>query len=107
MFETLATDEKNLYKAAVGTSQFTIKFNANATTGFKWHLKDTAENSCVKLVSSEYQRPKPSDMVGVPGMEVMTFKVVGEPGCKENLTAHYAQPWMFKGFDEANSHLYK
>lgn len=72
---------------------FTIKFPANASTGYTWLLADSLNKKyLVKIGDSYKENPHPAGMVGVPGTQILTFKALRKGTARINLI--YMQPWQ-------------
>ena len=80
----------------------TLKLRANATTGYKWIVKDeTKQGSCLGSVLSDYRSdPYEEGMTGVGGTRTLSWDVNGEKGCKQNVYLFYSQPWNFPGWEK-------
>jgi len=77
--------------------EFTITLKSNPTTGFSWFLGKYDEG-LIKAVSQKYVAPS-SKLMGAPGYEVWTFKVLPKafaiPSTME-IEMDYARPWEKK-----------
>ena len=80
-------------EARVGR-EFQIALQANPTTGYKWELVESLDESKVKLARSEYRRNEPA-RVGSGGVEVWTFRAVGAG--TTSLSFKYVRPWEKTG----------
>lgn len=80
---------------------FTIRLEANATTGYEWDLTNLAEQDVCLLLSSEYE-PSDSGLVGAGGFQVWTF-VALKKGDTE-LEFEYRRAWE-TGADPAKTHV--
>jgi len=87
------------YKVKKGTMA-TLKLSANATTGYRWMIKDEKKaGKCLGGVLSSYRSdPYEEGMTGVGGKRTFTWEVTGEKGCKQDIYLFYAQPWNFPGW---------
>lgn len=86
-----------------------IDFEANPTTGFKWHAQlENIESTCLSLFDSDYKKDaSPPNYVGVGGVRTMLFEVTGTD-CSETVYLNYARPWLFKnGFDLSSTNMAK
>eukprot|EP00027_Filamoeba_sp_ATCC50430_P017031 CAMPEP_0168578628 /NCGR_PEP_ID=MMETSP0413-20121227/21435_1 /TAXON_ID=136452 /ORGANISM="Filamoeba nolandi, Strain NC-AS-23-1" /LENGTH=94 /DNA_ID=CAMNT_0008612489 /DNA_START=32 /DNA_END=312 /DNA_ORIENTATION=+ len=68
---------------------FTVSVPSNVTTGYSWEPK-TVDDSKVRLVKSEYQRPS-GNLMGAPGHHEFTFEAVGNGESQIELI--YKRPW--------------
>ncbi|MCL5104966.1 MAG: protease inhibitor I42 family protein [Armatimonadetes bacterium] len=76
--------------AAEAGSRFTIKLEANHTTGYRWQLTGTPYAKVVKLVGSTYNESA-SGLAGRGGTEVWTFNAIGKGTA--TITLNYTRPW--------------
>ena len=86
---TAQAGEPKPIAATVG-QEFKVTLQYNATTGYQWQLAKPPDEKLVKLLSSEYKRPK-SDLIGAGGDMVWTFKALEEGKAKIEL--NYVRPW--------------
>ncbi len=82
--------------------QFTISLASNPTTGFSWQAKPINE-SFVRLVHNEYQKPSSSDkfayhqlylathMPGAGGQHLVVFEATGTG--ETDIVLEYKRPW--------------
>ena len=71
---------------------FTIKLQANHTTGYEWMLVEELENAIIEFVGKEYVTKKaPRGMTGVGGHELWRFKAVRKGTM--DLKMKEARPW--------------
>lgn len=75
--------------ARVG-EQFTVRLDANATTGYGWRLTTPPDPAVATLVGSTYQASS-GGLVGSGGDEVWTFRAVGAGTTR--IVLGYARPW--------------
>ena len=88
-------------------TQITVRFKANATTGYRWLL--TSKPSWIKVVSSKYIPDKaPKGFVGVGGVSVWKLKIIsGLRGSRlGEICWRYAQPWQPQGDDKCQKIVY-
>ena len=75
--ELTAADAGSAIQAAVG-DRIIISLEANPTTGYTWQEQPGLDTSVVTFVSEDYQQaPASPDMVGVGGIDTLTYDVVG------------------------------
>ncbi|NLE65969.1 MAG: protease inhibitor I42 family protein [Lentisphaerae bacterium] len=79
---------------------FTIRLEANATTGYQWALKNIKAQDVCLLLSSEYE-PSDSGLAGAGGFQVWTFAAL-ERG-DATLEFEYLRPWE-TGAEPAQKH---
>lgn len=70
--------------------QFTLRLDANRSTGFAWELAKPLDTAVVTLVGTEYEEAT-SGGVGAPGVEVWTFAAVASGWTTIHLA--YRRPW--------------
>jgi len=70
--------------------QFTLRLDANHSTGFAWELAKPLDGAVVTLVGTEYEEAT-SGGVGAPGVEVWTFAAVASGWATINLA--YRRSW--------------
>lgn len=71
---------------------FTVKLQANHTTGYEWMLVEELESAIIEFVDKEYITKKaPKMMTGVGGTEYWKFKAV-KKGVMD-LKMKEARPW--------------
>ncbi len=70
--------------------EFTVRLEANRTTGYGWQLASTPNAALVALVRSEYLSPN-GGRLGAAGVEAWTFKALA-PGRVE-IAMKYVRPW--------------
>lgn len=74
--------------------RFTVRLNANATTGFQWFLMNYDHDS-IRPIRSYYQAGD-SKLMGAPGMSVWEFQVVPQAFRVPQVTHlefEYRRPW--------------
>ena len=74
--------------ARVG-STFTVRLDANATTGYRWQLATAPDPAIAKLLDSNYEVDGPA--TGSGGTEVWQFKAIAIGTTR--LGFAYARPW--------------
>ncbi|MCG2685983.1 protease inhibitor I42 family protein [Candidatus Parcubacteria bacterium] len=74
--------------SAVG-EEFTIRLEANATTGYSWEV--TYDEEYLELTDQDYETEASPEIVGAGGRAVFTFQAltVGET----EITFSYSRPW--------------
>lgn len=87
---------------AMVNKTFIIKLISNPTTGYGWQLQEPLDKQMLKLVRSDFQRPR-SNLVGAPGKEIWTFKAL-KPG-KTTIRMKYVRPWE-KGLPPVETRTY-
>ncbi len=70
--------------------QFTIRLDANATTGYGWRLTTPPDPAIATLVGSTYQASS-GGVVGSGGDELWTFRATGAGTTR--IVLGYARPW--------------
>ena len=76
--ELTASDSGSAKLAKVG-DRIVISLEANPTTGYGWQQAPGLDDSVVKFVSEDYQQaPASPNMVGVGGIDTLTYQAVGE-----------------------------
>jgi len=70
--------------------QFTLRLDANHSTGFAWELAKPLDGAVVTLVGTEYEEATTGG-VGAPGVEVWTFAAVASGWATINLA--YRRAW--------------
>ncbi len=70
--------------------QFTIKLDANATTGYSWAVSVNEGCSNIYILGSEYLAPK-DDKVGEGGEQLWRFKTMN--GGVIQIVFSYLRPW--------------
>ncbi len=68
------TDPSVPIEVALG-EEFSIRLNANATTGYAWQLGEPLDEGVLGLVGSVYEAPE-TELVGTGGQEVWTFSTL-------------------------------
>jgi inhibitor of cysteine peptidase len=74
--------------------RFTVRLNANATTGFQWFLMNY-DHDLIRPTRSYYQAGN-SKLVGAPGMSVWEFQVLSQAFRVPQVTHlefEYRRPW--------------
>lgn len=64
--------------------RFTVRMDANPTTGFKWMVRPDEGEGCLAGMKSSYKMdddPKKEGWVGVGGKSTFEYNVVGDTGC--------------------------
>ena len=84
--------EAKVIESQVGNN-FTIKLEANATTGYEWQLAKPLDEDIVQLISSEYL-PDNSKLLGAGGKQVWIFKALKSG--KATIYFKYVRPWEKK-----------
>ena len=79
---------------------FTIRLEANATTGYEWNLTNLASQDICQLVSSEYE-PSDSNRIGAGGHQVWTFLALKRG--ETDLVFEYLRSWE-PGIKPVNTH---
>ncbi len=69
---------------------FTLTLEANPSTGFSWQLVKISDQTVLEFVKKEYLATA-SNLVGVPGKEVWTFKTLAAGQATINL--EYRRVW--------------
>lgn len=77
-----------LLNSAVG-EEFTIRLEANATTGYRWEVGYDEEY--LELTDQDYEVEASPGIVGVGGQAVFTFQTL-TPGTTE-ITFSHSRPW--------------
>lgn len=54
--------------------RFEVRLESNPSTGFSWQIEMATLEGVVELVSSVFEEPADSDLVGIPGTEVLVFE---------------------------------
>jgi predicted secreted protein len=70
--------------------RFTIKLDANMTTGYSWVFGTTVDENILRLVNSDYISPK-SGLTGAGGTQVWVFEAI-QPGTAV-ITLKYERSW--------------
>ena len=70
--------------------RFTLRLDANHSTGFHWELARPLDAAVLAVVGTEYEEATPGK-VGAGGTEVWTFEAVGPGWAAVNLA--YRRPW--------------
>jgi predicted secreted protein len=70
--------------------EFTIILDSNKTTGYEWQLEGNLDKEMLSLVSSDYKIEN-TELVGVGGKEIWTFKTLREGSTEINF--QYVRPW--------------
>lgn len=68
-----------------------LSLPSNPTTGFRWDVRDGAENILQSLGPEVYSTPESNGLVGAAGVSTWRF-VAREPG-EGRLLLTYQQPW--------------
>lgn len=79
-----AAEQDSVVHARVG-EEFTLVLQSNATTGYRWMLADSLDESLLRLVDQRYvPDPNPEQRVGAGGREAWVFAAVapGEAGIR-------------------------
>lgn len=82
--------------------EFTIAMASNPTTGFSWKVKSYSVKM-IALVDHKFVAPRNRKLMGAPGYELWTFKVLYPTAThvRVNQVAHvvmeYARPWETVG----------
>jgi len=71
-------------------ARFTLRLDANHTTGFAWELAKPLDAAVVTHVGTEYEEPV-GGKIGAGGVEVWTFQAVA-PGWAA-ISLAYRRPW--------------
>ena len=71
--------------------EFAIELDANATTGYQWHLAEPLlDNSIIELLGTEY-RVSETGLIGTGGKEIWKFRAIDEG--KTMISMKYIRPW--------------
>ena len=81
--------EAKVIESQVGNN-FTIKLEANATTGYEWQFTKPLEEDILQLISSEYL-PDKTELLGAGGKQVWIFKALKSG--KTTIYFKYVRPW--------------
>jgi predicted secreted protein len=76
------------FEAEVDTV-ITVSLCSNPSTGYEWECEITGED-VLEETGHDYVPPE-GEAVGAPGMDVWTFKAIGEGEAEVRL--EYSQPW--------------
>lgn len=93
------TEDKPVIMVSADAPQFVIKLKSNATTGYAWFLLDY-NSKMISPVSHTYQVAKDKNLVGAPGYELWTFRVMptGFIVPQETMLGFvYIRPWEVGG----------
>jgi predicted secreted protein len=71
-------------------SEFILKLESNATTGYQWQIARPLVTKKVRLISQKYLTPK-NARIGQGGTEIWTFKAVGKG--QTRIMFKYVRPW--------------
>ncbi len=69
--------------------EFSITLDSNATTGYMWMYE--VDTSYIEPVSSDYIAPESTELVGVGGQQVFTFRALQEG--ETEVSFSYLRPW--------------
>ena len=84
---------------------YTIRLDANLSTGYAWELEGIVSNSLIELIASNYTPPSTGEgQVGATGTQtfVLRAKAVGDT----TLVANYRRPWR-QGNPQQNKYIIK
>jgi len=83
-------DDPDMSIDVIVGNKFKITMRANPTTGYKWELAASLDETRVKLIGSEYKKNEPT-RAGSGGAEVWSFLGVSEG--KTSISFQYVRPW--------------
>ena len=89
--QTVSTFAEPIMKVSVKKGNtFSVRLDANATTGYTWRLAKPLDPKLIHLLASDYEA-NPGTMMGVGGFEVWTFDAI-EAGAT-TISFEYIRPW--------------
>lgn len=75
--ELQPTNPETAIKAGAG-KEFTLVLASNPTTGYHWEIVGELDGAVVEFVGQDYQSTSEPGLVGGGGLDIWTFKAVGE-----------------------------
>ena len=89
-------EETPWYSLSEDGTALTITLESNASTGYEWTYE--ASDEALEEVTSEYIEPEATDMLGVPGQWVISFKSAATAQTDVELTLKYARGDEFPAY---------
>jgi inhibitor of cysteine peptidase len=86
-----APDERSPTAVTVRAGErFTIRLDANATTGYRWRIATAPDPTVARVLGSEYEPGDPAT-AGSGGTDVWRLEAVGAG--ESQLVLEYVRPW--------------